>query len=112
MNHPDLTLITLAFSLLGTLVVAVWRFSGLASKLLSAIAELKEKDSALETRLKVLDEMAQSQMKTATELEFLKKNHSLFPKILSRLEVLEVKVLSVDRWRWQGRGSVPDKEEP
>jgi hypothetical protein len=98
---PDLTLITLAFSLLGTLVVAVWRFSTLAATLLGAIAELKERSSAQDARLKMIDDMAQAQMKIATEIEFLKKNHSVFPKLMSRIDVLESKVLSVDKWRWR-----------
>jgi hypothetical protein len=109
---PDLTLITLAFSLLGTLIVAVWRFASLAATLLSTIAELKVQNAAQDARMKLFDDLAQEHMKMSTELEYLKKNHSLLPKIMSRLEVIEVKVLSVDRWRWQGRGSVPDKEDP
>lgn len=107
MSGEHIALLTLAATLLGTLVVSTWRFSSLASKLLVAVEQLQRKDTELEGRLKALDEIPSMRV----EIGHLVKNHSLIPALQSRVSVLETQAKHSKEWRREILRSRPDTDE-
>ncbi len=85
MSPEHMSLVGLSITLLGTLSVSTWRFSALASKLLAAVQKLEEKEREQDSRIKALDDIPAIRV----ELGHLTKNHSLIPRLESRISVLE-----------------------
>jgi hypothetical protein len=104
MSHEVIGLLALAGTLLGTVVASTWRFSALAAKLLSAVQNLERKDGEMEARLKNLDMLPQLVLR----VEHLERNHSLIPKIESRVIVVEQAVKFSKELRALRPGSRPD----
>lgn len=107
MTSEHIALISLAGTLLATLVVTTWRSSSLAAKLLAAVTALEKKDAEFEARIKALDAIPRMEQR----LEFIEKHHSLIPKIDSRLAVVEARVQSLKEMRSPWRQSRPDSED-
>jgi len=84
----DLALVALSVSLLGTLIVSTWRFSSLSTRLLEAVKRLEDKEKEQDTKLSRLDDIPTMK----TELEHVKKNHSLIPKLEGDIRVLQAQV--------------------
>lgn len=107
MNGEHIALLSLAGTLLTTLVVSTWRFSAIQTRMLEANRRLEEKEKQQDERLKLLD--AIPEMRTAQA--HLEKNHSLIPKLESRVAVLETKAEHSREMRAQWRQSRPDTDE-
>lgn len=105
--HESLGLVTLAVSLLGTLIVSTWRFSSLAATLLESIRQLQRKDEELDARLKALDSIPQLE----TRVGYLEKNHSIIPRIAGDVEVLKTQAQHSKEMRRVFLRSRPDEEE-
>lgn len=104
MSHEVIGLLALAGTLLGTVIASTWRFSALASKLLTAVQNLEKKDGEFDARLKTLDTLPQ----LALEVEHLKRNHSLIPKLEGRVIVVEQAVQFSKELRAEKRRSRPN----
>lgn len=92
-------LIGLAVTLLGALVVSVWRFSALATTMSATVDNLKE--DLLEVR-RVLDDLKSVPVlsQKVQQLEdAVRKLSSVWPKQESRLAVLEQRANSTDKFR-------------
>lgn len=110
MSHELIGLLALAGTLLGTVIASTWRFSALASKLLTAVQNLERKDGEMEARLKALDALPSMVLR----VEYLEKNHSMIPKLESRMVAMEQAAKFSKEWRRlnaNGRGSRPDTGE-
>jgi hypothetical protein len=103
MNHEIIALLALAATLLGTVVASTWRFSALASKLLVAYEQQREKNQAVDERLKTLE----------TRIGQLERNHSLIPRLENRVVAVEQAAKFSKEWRSSvlTRGSRPDSED-
>lgn len=107
MNGEHIALLGLAVTLLGTLVVSTWRFSSLATKLLSAVQRLEEKDKAQDAQIQLVNEIPAMKV----TLDTATKHLSLVPQIMSRLSVVETQQKhSTEMRRLQFR-SRPDTED-
>lgn len=100
-------LISLAITLLGTLIVSTWRFSSLATKLLESGRRREEKEKQVDERLARLDLLPE----LVTRVGHLEKNHSLIPKLESRLSVVETRVQHSAEMRRAMFRSRPDESE-
>ena len=107
MSSETIALLGLAGSLLAVTLASTWRFSGLAAKLLAAVQKLEEKEKEQDTRLARLDQIPV----IVSELEHVKKNHSLVPKLMGEVEVLKTKVQHSAEMRRVQMRSRPDPEE-
>lgn len=101
-----IALVTLSITLLGTLVVSTWRFSSLATKLLAAVQRLEDKEKEQDTKLSRLDDIPILR----SELEHVKKNYSLIPRLEGDIRVLQEKAQFSKEMR-QSRGSRPDIDD-
>lgn len=102
-----LGLMGLAGTLLGVIIASTWRFSALASKLLSAYEHQNEKTEAVEKRLGALEAIPGHEIRIGQ----LEKNHSLIPKLENRVVAVEQAVNFSKEWRRLNRGSRPDTED-
>jgi hypothetical protein len=100
-------LIALSISLLGTLVVSTWRFSSLATRLLSAVQRLEEKEKEQDTKLSRLDNIPV----LITELEHVKKNYSIIPRLEGDIRVLKEQAKFSKEMRQVRLGSRPDIDD-
>lgn len=105
MSSEHIALITLSGTLLATLVVQTWRFSALATRLLTAVQRLEDKEKEQDGRLRLLDEIPAIRSSVA----HLERNHSLIPRLETRLGVLEERITSLQRNNW--RRSRPEEED-
>lgn len=80
-------LVTLSASLLGTLIVSTWKFSSLSTKLLTAVQRLEDKEKEQDSKLSRLDAIPLLQ----SEMEHVKKNYSLIPRLEGDVRVLQEK---------------------
>lgn len=104
-------LLGLAVTLLGSLVLMVWRFAALATTLSVTIAELKKELGELKRGLEAIGELPVLKRQVTQLEEMVKKLASIFPKYDSRIAVLETKALSTaDKFRAISK-SRPDPEE-
>lgn len=99
MHDVVMGLIGLAITLLGALVVSVWRFSALATTLNLTVHELKEDLAEVRRMLDQVKEIPVIQRDIATLKDALAKLTSWFPKQDSRLSVLEERVFSLKGFR-------------
>lgn len=106
MTH-DTALVGLALSLLGTLIVSTWRFASLATKLSATVQRLEDKEKEQDIRLRNLDLIPGFDIRIA----HLEKHHSLIPKAMSRLEVLEAHAQHSKEMRQVLRQSWPGPRE-
>lgn len=107
MDHGlTIALVSLSVTLLGTLIVSTWRFSGLATKLLAAVQRLEEKEKEQDTKLSLLNDIPVMK----SEMEHLKKNHSMIPHIASEVRVLQEKAQFSKEMRQIRMGSRPDDD--
>ena len=103
MSHEILGLITLAISLLGTVIVTTWRSSAVTTELRLMIAHLDKRINEQNERQKAVETIPTIQ----TDIEYLKKNHSMIPKLSGEVEVLKAKADFSKELRAQ-RASRPD----
>jgi hypothetical protein len=85
MSSEHVSLLALAVSLLGTLVVSTWRFSSVAATLLESIRHLQKKNDDTDVRLKALDLVPQIE----TRVSFLEKNYASVNRLTNDVEVLK-----------------------
>jgi hypothetical protein len=113
--HDSITLIGLAASLLGTLVVSTWRFASLATKLTATIEKLEEKVERVEAGLVTLEKLPELRIKVDQLDAMLSKISSEFPRLVSRCDVLELAIKHSREMRAvlvnNRPGSKPDLED-
>lgn len=112
--HDSITIIGLAASLLGTLIVSTWRFSALATKLTSTIEKLEEKVARVERGLDSLEHLPELRIKVSQVEGIVQKLSSEWPKLAARCDVMEHAIKHSREMRavlMQGRGSRPDIDE-
>jgi hypothetical protein len=101
-------LASIVATLLGALIVLTWRSATLATKLLEAVKAGEERDAKIEARLARLDILPT----LAADVDYMKKNHSLIPELVSRVRVLETRAeFSKEMRAATLRRSRPDIEE-
>lgn len=107
-----ITLVGLAVSLLGTLIVSTWRFASLATKLTSTIEMLEAKVSRVEAGLVLLDLLPELRLRVEQNANVISRFSSEWPRISSRLDVIEHAIKHSREMRavLMGRGSRPDME--
>jgi len=72
-------------SLLATVIVSAWRMSALVAQQRELNGYLREEREKLDVRLRALDDIPEMK----AQLEYVRKNHSLIPRLESRISVLE-----------------------
>jgi hypothetical protein len=108
MTHEEYALLGLSVTLLGIIITSTWKFSALATKLADSITSLEKKDLELERKISIVESVPELK----TKLEYLEKNHSLIPSVLSRVVTLETQAQhSKEMRKVLLRQSRPDKEE-
>jgi hypothetical protein len=107
MSNEMMGLLGLAVTLLGVVVTSTWKFSALASKLLTAVNHQREDAAEMKARLKALELIPQLELRMGQ----LERNHSLIPKIDARLVAVEQAVKFSKELRTMRRGSRPDVGE-
>lgn len=101
-------LVGILITLLGALIALTWRSATLATRLLEAVKRGEERDDKIEARLQRLDAIPQ----LAADVEYMKKNHSLIPELVSRVRVLETRAeFSKEMRAATIRRSRPDVDE-
>lgn len=103
----DTALLGLGISLLGTLVVSTWRLASLASRLLAATERNDASARELKERTAKLDSLPVIEQR----LSHLEKNHSLIPKAMARLDVIEAKLEHSKEMRRAMYRSRPEVDE-
>ncbi len=78
-------LVGILISLIGALVAVTWRSSALATRLLDTVKRLEDRDKEQDARLHILDDIPAMRV----DIEHLKRNHSLIPKLAGEVEVLK-----------------------
>ena len=111
--HDSVTIIGLAASLLGTLIVSTWRFAALATKLTSTIEKLEEKVERVEAGLVALEKLPELRVKVDQIDAMMSKLSSEFPRLAARCDVNELAIKHSREMRaiTTGRGSRPDLED-
>lgn len=112
--HDSITIIGLAASLLGTLIVSTWRFSALATKLTSTIEKLEEKVARVERGLDSLEHLPELRIKVSQVEGIVQKLASEWPKLAARCDVMEHAIKHSREMRavlMNARGSRPDIDE-
>ncbi len=109
MSHELIGLLGLSATLLGVLVTSTWRLSALSSKLLAAVEAQKADSAEVKRELQALKTIPQLEIR----IGHLEANHSLIPKIESRVVAVEAAQKFSKEWRRfnnHGRGSRPDTD--
>lgn len=101
-----IALVTLSVTLLGTLIVSTWRFSSLATNLLAAVQRLEEKEKEQDSKLARLDSIPRLE----SEVEHVKKNYSLIPRLEGDIRVLQEKAQFSKEMRRMGSKHDIDKD--
>lgn len=107
MSHETVGLLALAVTLLGTVLASTWRFSSLASKLLASVEHQEARDTETKQELKVLRDIPAMRQ----DIEYLKKNHSMIPRLESRLVAVEQAAKFSKELRAMRGVSRPDTDE-
>lgn len=95
------TFVTIAVTLLGALIAAVWRFATLAASLSSMMATLQLDSRELREKLGALERMPLIEQR----LGQLEKLQSIIPKLSADVSALNVKIESyrdAEVWRRSG----------
>lgn len=102
MSEPLLpTFVTIAVTLLGALIAAVWRFATLAASLSSMMATLQMDSKELRSKLEALERMPLIEQR----LGQLEKLQSIVPKLSAEVAGLAIKIESyrdAEVWRRSG----------
>lgn len=114
MIGSDTATLSLAATLLGTLVVSTWRFASLASKLTSTIEKLEEKVARVERGLDALEHLPELRIKVSQVEGIVQRLASEWPKLAARCDVMEHAIKHSREMRavlMNARGSRPDIDE-
>ena len=110
MHEIVMGLIGLSVTLLGALIVMVWRFSALATTLSLTVHELKTDLEEMRKLLDALRSLPVIEARVEQLEEFIGKLTSWMPRAMSQLATLEEKVFSQQRFRARLE-SIHDEEE-
>lgn len=101
MTSETLTMLGLGGSLLATAIASAWRMSALVAQQRELTTYLREERDKLDVRLRALDDIPELR----ATCEYMRKNHSMIPRLESRIAVLEAQAQHSKEWR---RISRPD----
>jgi DNA repair ATPase RecN len=110
MHEIVMGLIGLSVTLLGALIVMVWRFSALATTLSMTVHELKEDLQEVRKMLDALKSLPVLESRLDQVEEFMNRMRSWWPKVESQIATIEEKIFSQQRFRARLE-SIHDDEE-
>ena len=111
MSSEYIALLTLTVGLLGTIIASTWKFSSLASKLLTAVTELKEKAKEHDAQIKLLNDIPTIRRDVDQTRDTASKCLSLLPKLEQRIVVIETQQKHSKEWRREVFRSRPERED-